>query len=157
MRGSSMNKLDNSKYKNFSFDREFPTTKIKWFVNALKLHNGIMHVAMCEHTNKVAFMDTNLLKTIAVTEESIIDDECQDSNFCLCLDCEFNHNNVKNFTKATKAKPGEITPKGFKIIVKHAQNISKLINDEYKDIDYSSNTIYQTPHYQKNKSQGAKQ
>lgn len=141
-----MHSITDSKYKNLSFDGYFNIAKIKWFVNALNIGKSTLNIALCEHTNQIAFMDNKPLKPMIVRDVNIFSDGiCQDTDFCLCLSCEYNHNNYKKYSKAIQDKKGEITLKLFKSLVKRAKELTKEIHNEFKEIDFDSITYFDIP------------
>lgn len=110
---------------------DFTRYDICWLVNFLKAGHGGVNFGICLKDKRVAFMDSasNVMKPFIVNDVFIGDDGiCEDSRFCLNLNCEHNQNTPEQYIKAKGMDLEDIT--GWDALQELINDINRFIHEE---------------------------
>lgn len=110
---------------------DFKRFDICWLVNFLKTDKGGVNFGICMKEQRVAFMDpaSNVMKPFIVNDVFIGDDGiCEDSRFCLNLNCEHNQNTPEQYIKAKGMDLEDIT--GWDALQELINDINRFIHEE---------------------------
>lgn len=110
---------------------DFKKYDICWLVNFLETNQGGINFGMCLKDNRVAFMDSasNVMKPFIVRDVFIEDNGiCEDSRFCLDLECEHNKNTPEQYIKAKGMDIADITE--WDALQERINEINQFILDE---------------------------
>ena len=110
---------------------DFKRYDICWLVNFLKAGQGGVNFGICMKDKRVAFMDSasNVMKPFIVNDVFIGDDGiCEDSRFCLNLNCEHNRNTPEQYIKAKGMDTEDIT--GWDALQERINEINQFIHEE---------------------------
>ena len=110
---------------------DFKKYDICWLVNLLETNQGGVNFGVCLKNNRVAFMDSasNVMKPFIVRDVFIEDNGiCEDSRFCLNLNCEHNRNTPEQYIKAKGMDLADIT--GWDALQERINEINQFIHEE---------------------------
>lgn len=110
---------------------DFKKYNICWLVNLLETDQGGVNFGICLKDNRVAFMDSasNVIKPFIVRDVFIEDNGiCEDSRFCLNLECEHNKNTPEQYIKAKRMDLEDIT--GWDTLQERINEINQFIQEE---------------------------
>ena len=134
-----------SKTKNINFLKP-ETYQIKWLCNFLETSKGNMSIEICSKQKKTAFLTTAndnlkplIIQDVIINESGI----CEDSKFCLNVDCEYNFNSHDDFAAAMNMPRNEID---FNALVKRCKEIDDLLLPEFIDFDMYCISIFEKPY-----------
>lgn len=125
---------------------DFKRYDICWLVNFLKAGQGGVNFGICMKDKRVAFMDSasNVMKPFIVNDVFIGDDGiCEDSRFCLNLNCEHNRNTPEQYIKAKGMDTEDIT--GWDALQERINGINQFIHEENIKLQNNGNLYFEKP------------
>jgi hypothetical protein len=111
---------------------DFKKYNICWLVNFLKTDKGGINFGVCMKEQRVAFMDpaSNVMKPFIVNDVFIGDNGiCEDSRFCLNMNCEHNNNTPEQYIEA-KGLDIKDFPEGLDRLQSNIADINQIIHEE---------------------------
>lgn len=110
---------------------DFERYNICWLVNFLKTNDKGVSFGICMKDKRVAFMDpaANTMKPFIINDVFIGDDGiCEDNQYCLNLNCEYNQNTPEQYIKAKGMDMEDIT--GWDALQNRINEINQFIREE---------------------------
>lgn len=119
---------------------------ILWLVNYLETPKGNLSIAICSKECKTAFITPAndelkplIVQDVIINENSI----CEDSSFCLNINCQHNDNNSDKFAAAMKIPVEDIE---FDALVQRCQEINEYIQHEFDDYALGTIKLFEKPY-----------
>ena len=125
---------------------DFKQYNICWLVNFLKTDQGGVNFGICMKDKRVAFMDSasNVMKPFIVNDVFIGDDGiCEDSRFCLNMNCEHNRNTPEQYIKAKGMDTEDII--GWDALQERINGINQFIHEKNIKLQNKGKLYFEKP------------